>query len=180
MTCEDLLHILASTLTLDHRKAASSVMDYLPLLRGKIRSLLYLPFFDGWLDFPAADEEDENTMESDTNMSDKMKDCLGATEEMLVSQTTALEILTNLCASDGDDSDYEDYPEEESCSEGSADMDGMMDDDATSAINPELKKYLIQCAIFQLVLEKANLPADNVCEALAQHRSGKNILFGEK
>ena len=95
---------------------------------------------------------------------------------MLTSQIRALEILTNLLCSNDNDSDYEDYPDEDSCSEGSGDVDGMTMENLQTELTPELKENLISVGVFTLVLDKANYPAENVCQALAQNRAGNNFF----
>ena len=115
-------------------------------------------------------------MDSEQNNKLKLKDAIETAEDMLTSQIRALEILTNLLCSNDNDSDYEDYPDEDSCSEGSGDVDGMTMENLQTELTPELKENLISVGVFTLVLDKANYPAENVCQALAQNRAGNNFF----
>ena len=110
-------------------------------------------------------------MESDQSSTVKLKDAIDATEEILSSQIRALEILTNLLCS-GDDSDDEELYEDESDSEESDETGGMALEALQTEILPELKAKILEAKLFQVVLEKANFPAENVCQALSQHRAG--------
>lgn len=106
----------------------------------------------------------------ESSLDSKLDDAVEAAEHLVLTHMKALEILTNLCCS-GDDSDYEDYENDESSSEFSLNGEGL--EEMSVVIHPELKKALIEESFFQLVVEKAKLPATNIVEALAQHKSGK-------
>ena len=110
-------------------------------------------------------------MESDENPTNKLKDEISAAEDLLNSQIGSLEILTNLCAS-SEESDYEDADEDDSSNCDSFEVDGMTLDNVQIELGPELKQSLLESGIFQLVLNKANLPAENVCQSLREHRAG--------
>lgn len=115
-------------------------------------------------------EEDVTNLMEESSLDSKFDDAVEAAEHLVLTQMKALEVLTNLCSS-GDDSDYEDYENDESSSEFSLNGEGL--EEMSIVIHPELKKALIEQVFFQLVVEKAKLPATNIVEALAQHKSGK-------
>lgn len=106
-------------------------------------------------------------MDTDEKLQQKLDDLVDSVEKVLSSQTVALEILTNLCSC-GDEFDemYEDL----SCSESSLIEDGI--EDSETQIEPELKKELVDAKLFQMVIDKAKLPPENVITLLKQQRSG--------
>lgn len=118
------------------------------------------------------DEDVSNAMEV-TSLESKLDDAIETAEHLLLTQMKALEILTNLCCS-GDDSDFEDY-DNESSSEFSLNGEGL--EEISVNLHPELKKALIDGGFFQLIIEKAKLPATNIVEALSQHRLGKYSIY---
>lgn len=100
----------------------------------------------------------------------KLTDSLEAADRHLSTQIKALEILTNLCCpadsdSLGDDEFYD------SCSEGS--VDGVGIEESTLELNPQLKEAFLRAGLFETVVSRARLPAENIIEALFQHSSGK-------
>lgn len=107
-------------------------------------------------------------MEEDS-VDSKLLDVVESADRLVSTQIKCLEILTNLCCS-GDDADSEEFYQDESCSEGSLDDEGL--EEGVVELNPEFKKALHVAQIFQLVIAKAQLPATNVIEVLIQHRSG--------
>lgn len=115
------------------------------------------------LDDDASNEMEEESVDS------KLLDVVESADQLVSTQIKSLEILTNLCCS-GDDADSDEFYQDESCSEGSLDGEGL--EEGLIELNPELKKALLDARIFKLVIAKAQLPATNVIEALIQHRSG--------
>lgn len=113
------------------------------------------------------DDQANNEMEEDS-LDSKLHDAVEAAEQLISAQIKSLEILTNLCS--GDDTDSEEYSDKASCSEESLDGEGFEESFVT--LNPDLKKALIEARLFQLVIEKAQLPAANIVEALVQYRPG--------
>ncbi|XP_057379053.1 HEAT repeat-containing protein 3-like [Daphnia carinata] len=149
---QEVIEILTSSLSLDQRKAASHVVDDLPTTRDEER---------------ATDDMEEDLVSS------RLYDAVEAAEELISAQIKSLEILTNICCS-GDDADSDEFYEDESVGDESLGNEGL--EEAIPDINPELKKAFVDAQLFQLVIEKAKLPATNIVEALNQHRSGKSLL----
>lgn len=149
---QEVIEILASSLCLDQRKAASHVVDHLPTTRDEER---------------ATDEMEEDSLSS------RLNNAVEAAEELISAQIKSLEILTNICCS-GDDADSNEFYEDESVGDESLGNEGL--EEGIADLNPELKKAFVDAQFFQLVIEKAKLPATNIVEALNQHRSGKALL----
>lgn len=174
LTAQGVVDILAGSLSQDHRKAASLVVDYLPINQG-----IYLVNKDtgrliksSVLDLDPVEEADEDEMEEDSPREDKLQDALRTAERLLTTQIKALEILTNLCCpADADSLDEDQYYQDESCSEeGSLTGDGI--EECALELNPDLKSAFLQAGLFQAVIERAKLPAVNIVEALSQHSNG--------
>lgn len=103
----------------------------------------------------------------------KLQDAIAAAENLLSVQIKSLEILTNLCCP-SDDSDSDDfYQSDDGCSQDAESLDAEGLEDTQFDLNPELKEAFLKGALFQLVLERAKTPAENISEALMQHPSGK-------
>ena len=113
-------------------------------------------------------------MEENSDVASKLHDTVEAAEQLVLSQIKSLEILANICCCGDDDSD--EFYEDESCSEESLVGDEGLQE-ALIDLNPELKKAFLGAQLFQLVIEKAKLPAENIVEALFQHRAGLCFPF---
>lgn len=113
------------------------------------------------------------TMEDGISKGAKLKVSLENTEQILSSQIKSLEILTNICCA-CDDPDSEEYYDTESCSEGTNDGEGLQE--GQFELHPELRQAFLEAKIFNLLIEKAKLPAENIVEALRQHPLGKTLL----
>ena len=102
----------------------------------------------------------------------KLQDSIAAAENLLSVLIKSLEILTNLCCP-SDDCDSEDfYQSDDGCSGDAESMDAEGLEDTQFDLNPELKEAFLKAKLFQAVLERAKIPAENVVEALMQHPSG--------
>ena len=112
-------------------------------------------------------------MEEDS-LASKFNDSIESAEEMISTQIKSLEILTNICCS-GDDGDSDEFYEYESISDESLGNEGFQE--GLVDLNPELKKAFIDARLFQLVIEKAKLPATNIIEALNQHSAGWHLIL---
>lgn len=111
-------------------------------------------------------------MEEDS-LSSRLNNAVEAAEELISAQIKSLEILTNICCS-GDDADSNEFYEDESVGDESLGNEGL--EEGIADLNPELKKAFVDAQFFQLVIEKAKLPATNIVEALNQHRSGTDVI----
>lgn len=114
------------------------------------------------------DENGGDAMEEDS-LTSKLHNSVETAEELISAQIKSLEILTNICCS-GDDGDSDEFYEDESISDESLGNEGFQE--SLIDLNPELKKAFIDARLFQLVIEKAKLPATNIIEALNQHPTG--------
>ncbi len=115
------------------------------------------------------DEDITDEMEEDSDLASKLHGTVESAEQLVSSQIKSLEILANICCCGDDDSD--EFYEDESCSEESLVGDEGLQETLID-LNPELKKAFLDARLFQLVIEKAKLPAENIVEALFQHRAG--------
>jgi len=96
-------------------------------------------------------------------------------EELLGSQQTALEILTNLCSTGEDeqwqntDSDDEDEIE---------DVEDMDDEgvENVNAASPQFTEAVTSLKLFSTILEKANPLPENVAEILKSSKKGRKVL----
>lgn len=113
------------------------------------------------------EDNDDVHMDEDTVVP-KLQSAVEEAEELVSNQIKALEILTNVFCCGDDDS--EEFYDDETCSEISDNATGL--EEISVVLPPSLKKELVDAQLFRLVIEKAKLPAENIVEALKQHRPG--------
>ena len=107
----------------------------------------------------------------------KLVDAFTVTDRLLSTQIKALEILTNLCCSADSDS-LDDDQFYDSCSETSIEGGGL--EESAIELNPELKAAFLQAGLFQSVVERARMPAENIIESLSQYQTGTYFFLNPR
>ncbi|XP_075973198.1 HEAT repeat-containing protein 3 [Anticarsia gemmatalis] len=148
-----IITILATTLSVDHRLVSSQLSSGVPL-SGEA----------GKVDAPK------------DKAAQQLESQLQSVSQMLSAQHSALEIVANICSCDdnddmqGNESSESDEPDEELCTNGD---DSILAEDK---LLPEVMEALISMEIFEKVWARTQLPAQNVMLILKEYE-GSQLVF---